>query len=110
MHDSEKRSKTRLAVTLEILVRDRLSGLILGKLANIHEEGFMVIGSGDMREDALYQVRLEAPEMEVHAGAECLWISETGTGDKLWAGFTFLDINEEDQDKLLQLVKYFEPY
>lgn len=106
---SEKRSKARLIVTEEVLVRDCLSNLLLGKLANIHDEGFMVIGNGDFQEDAFYQVQFEGANAAVRADAECLWTSETGSGDHLWAGFTFLNIHAEDQEKFHQMVKLFEP-
>jgi hypothetical protein len=109
MDNHEKRSRPRLPVNLDVFVRDRISGLLLGKLANIHEEGFMLIGSGDLREDALYPVRIEANELSLDAGVECLWTSETGSGDQRWAGFTFLDVAEADEAILRSLVKTFEP-
>ncbi len=109
MQDYEKRAKTRLVVTDEVLVRDRVNNLLLGKLANIHEEGFMVIGSGAMLEDHVYEVQLDASNASVRASAECLWTSETGSGENLWAGFTFLEVQPDDQEKLRLLVKLFQP-
>ena len=41
----DKRTRQRLAVNNDVFVRDRSDGELLGKVANIHLEGFMLIGS-----------------------------------------------------------------
>lgn len=104
--DPEKRRQTRVPVEDEIFVRDTVSGLVLGTLANIHDEGFMVISDGGLKEDHLYQLALEThPDaLPIHLGAECLWISETGTGDQIWAGFHIVDLSDDAHERLAALV------
>jgi hypothetical protein len=88
-NDNNQRSQVRIPVDEEIFVRDTVSGLEMGTLANIHREGFMVISDGGLKEDEFYDVVLElgGGKADIHFTAECLWISETGTGDQVWAGF-----------------------
>lgn len=95
-HDSEKRSQIRIPIDEEICVRDTTSGMELGTLANIHDEGFMVISDGGLKEDHLYQVVFELGNDKgvIELGAECLWISETGTGDQVWAGFQIMSLDD----------------
>ncbi|RYF50976.1 MAG: hypothetical protein EOO38_04365 [Cytophagaceae bacterium] len=106
--DQDKRTRQRLTVNNDVFVRDRSDGELLGKIANIHLEGFMLIGSRALREDALFPVLLEAEGLTVSANAECLWTSETGSGDQIWAGFGFLDLDAEEERKLGELVRRFE--
>lgn len=106
---SEKRSQTRIPIDEEICVRDTVSGIELGTLANIHDEGFMVISDGGLKEDYLYQVAFEinSGRAPITLGAECLWISETGTGDQVWAGFQIMDLSD---DARLQIEKLLTQY
>lgn len=107
--DQDKRTLKRIAVNNDVFVRDRSDGELLGKIANIHLEGFMLIGARTLREDALFPVLLEAEGITIAANAECLWTSETGSGDQSWAGFGFLDLDPAEESKLVELVKRFDP-
>ena len=111
--NKEKRSQTRVLVDDEISVRDTSSGAELDTIANIHEEGFMVISDGGLKEDHLYQVVFEYGEsthepINIQLGAECLWLSETGTGDQIWAGFQIMEISDEAQNSLDKLVSKYD--
>ena len=94
----EQRTQVRIPVDEEIYVRDVVTGKELGTLANVHSEGFMVISDGGLREDHLYQVVFEKDfgslSSDASLGAECLWISETGTGDQVWAGFQIMQCTD----------------
>lgn len=107
--ESDKRSQVRIPVDDEIVVRDTVSSLEMGTLANVHDEGFMVISDGGLKEDNLYQVAFElgAGKGEICLGAECLWISETGTGDQVWAGFQIMDISEEAKQQIDNLLSHY---
>lgn len=107
---SEKRSQVRIPVDDEICVRDAISGQELGTLANIHDEGFMVISDGGLKEDYLYQVVFEISgnSEAVPMGAECLWISETGTGDQVWAGFQIMEISDEARQRISKLLDQYQ--
>ena len=102
--NDDQRTQVRIPVDEEIFVRDVVSGKELGTLANLHKEGFMLISDGDLREDHLYQVVFEKElgslGMEFSLGAECLWISETGTGDQVWAGFQIMECSEVAHDQI----------
>lgn len=108
-NDNDKRSQVRIPVDEEILVRDTVSNLEMGTLANIHQDGFMVISDGGLREDHLYQVVLELGKGkdDVNMGAECLWISETGTGDQVWAGFQIMDVSDEGKQQIEVLLSLY---
>lgn len=107
---SEKRMQVRIPVDDEICVRDTVSGNELGTLANVHDAGFMVISDGGLKEDHLYQVAFEvgADQAPITLGAECLWISETGTGDQVWAGFQIMDIAEGARQKIAALMTQYQ--
>lgn len=107
---SEKRSQVRIPVDDEICVRDTVSGVELGTLANVHDEGFMVISDGGLKEDHLYQVAFEinSSRKPITLGAECLWISETGTGDQVWAGFQIMDLSDDARQQIEQLLTQYQ--
>lgn len=107
--ESDKRSQVRIPVDEEIFVRDTVTSLEMGTLANIHDEGFMVISDGGLKEDYLYQVVLDlgGDKGEINLGAECLWISETGTGDQVWAGFQIMDVSEEGRQQIDSLLSQY---
>lgn len=109
-HDSEKRSQVRIPIDEEICVRDTSSGMELGTLANIHDEGFMVISDGGLKEDHLYQVVFElgSDKGVIELGAECLWISETGTGDQVWAGFQIMSIGDGARVQIQKLKEQYQ--
>lgn len=104
----EKRTLKRIAVNNDVFVRDRSDGELLGKVANIHMEGFMLIGPRTLKEDALFPLLLETEGLVIAANAECLWTSETGSGDQSWAGFGFLELDPEEERKLAEMVKRFD--
>lgn len=107
---SEKRTQVRIPVDDEICVRDTVSGVELGTLANVHDAGFMVISDGGLKEDHLYQVAFEinSGRPPITLGAECLWISETGTGDQIWAGFQIMDISEDARQQIATLMTQYQ--
>jgi PilZ domain len=109
-NDSNKRSQVRIPVDEEIFVRDTISGLEMGTLANIHVEGFMVISDGGLKEDQLYQVILEVGHGndDIQLAAECLWISETGTGDQVWAGFQIMKASDAAKQQIEALLTQYE--
>lgn len=112
INDNEKRRQARTLISDEICVRDLVSGKELGTLANVHDEGFMVISDGGLKEDRLYQIAFEigaegaSPDASI--GAECLWISETGTGDQVWAGFQIMELSDAARLQIDKLVTQYE--
>lgn len=98
--DSQRRQLKRIHVAQDVVVKDMLRDLSLGKLVNIHREGFMLIGESFVKENRLYQLTFSAPNIfqsasEISIGAECLWLKETDDTDVRWAGFHIIDVNDE---------------
>jgi len=114
----EQRSTVRIPIDDEICVIDVSTKAILGTVANIHKEGFMVISDGGLKEDAFYEVifensadsenpnGIETPDVSL--SVECLWISETGTGDQIWAGFQIGQLNPESDAYLDKLIAHYD--
>ena len=105
---SEQRKRSRPDVPQEIFVVDVLTLNRLGTVVNLHEDGFMIIGAGNVKESCVYQLEfhLSKPVENVGTvpiGAECLWINETGSGNQYWAGFQIIDI-AEDSAKIISKV------
>lgn len=107
-NSDEQRAQVRIPVDQEIFVRDVVTGRELGTLANLHHEGFMLISDGGLKEDHLYQVVFEKLIGDASAdkslGAECLWISETGTGDQVWAGFQIMDCSDAAKAQIESII------
>lgn len=108
-YSDEQRAQVRIPVDEEIFVRDTVSGKELGTLANVHTDGFMMISDGGLKEDNLYQVVFErdlgSASMDLAIGAECLWISETGTGDQVWAGFHVMECTDAARKQIDALIE-----
>ena len=106
----EHRAKTRVNIPQLVVVFDHLTQSELGTVVNLHEEGFLLIGDRHVDEDHVYQLRFEmsAPidgKTSLFVGAECLWVNETGSGDKVWAGFHIIDIEAEDSLLITHLIE-----
>ena len=61
----------------------------------------MIIGGYEVRENCLYQLAFDLnygdnQTQRVMLGAECLWVSETGSDEQCWAGFQIIDIADAD--------------
>ncbi len=99
--DGENRRLARAEVQQVITVRDSLRDIEVGRIVNLHEEGFMLIGGDSVKENCLYQMQFVLTEpvdgrSELSIGAECLWVRETVGDDRNWAGFHILDMAPAD--------------
>lgn len=106
-NNSDKRSQARVVVKQKISAYCAEDGGLFGHLANFHDKGFMLISNYPVREDNVYRLRMEfgcpvAGRDEISVGAECLWVRET-SGDQVWAGFSIIDIAQEDRHLLAEL-------
>lgn len=111
MVENEKRRQTRVPVEDEICIMDLTTGKELGILANINADGFMLIGDEGLKEDRFYDLSINleptAEGGEIVIGAECLWISETGTGDQVWAGFQITEVSELGGERIDRLIEQY---
>lgn len=108
----DHRRKIRSDVEPLIQVKDSLSGLGIGALVNLNDEGFMLMGKGVVKEGCIYQFDFHFPEPNLYAkkmtlGAECLWFKPSVDGELGWAGFHIIDLSDRDQEVIKQIISEF---
>ncbi|WP_188149917.1 hypothetical protein [Teredinibacter waterburyi] len=108
MGDNDSRRLPRVAVQQIVVVFDAMLDQELGRIVNLNQEGFMLIGDS-VKENCLYQLNffLSEPIGDVSTlsiGAECLWVRETVGDDRNWAGFHILDIADADLKVIDELI------
>jgi hypothetical protein len=96
----EKRSSSRVQTRTEIEVIDKNTGAQLGRLVNISNEGFMLVGKDVIEPNQLFELRLvlSQPVSEcevVECGAESLWNNSASHASYHWTGFHIIDISDE---------------
>lgn len=103
----EMRNHNRVEVSEVIRVINRQTGAELGRLVNISEEGFMLLGSQSVPEDNILQLSLEFESgnntAPILIGVECLWCHSSSDQTQYWAGFYIIDISDEDLERVRHL-------
>ena len=104
----EMRSHNRAEVSEVIRVLDRQTGTDLGRLVNISDEGFMLLGSQPVAADSIFQLSLEFESAtdNIHPiliGVESLWCHSSNDQTQYWAGFYIIDISDEDLERVRHL-------
>jgi hypothetical protein len=104
----ENRSHDRVEVSEVIRVIDRQTGAELGRLVNISEEGFMLLGSQPVAENSILQLSLEFESgtdtaSSILIGVESLWCHASSDQAQYWAGFYIIDISDEDLERIRHL-------
>ena len=104
----EMRSHSRVEVSEVIRVVDRQTGTDLGRLVNISEEGFMLLGTEPVTEDNIFQLSLEfqtegSDASPVLIGVESLWCHASSDQTQYWSGFYIIDISDEDLERVKHL-------
>lgn len=99
--NENRRSKARRATIQKILVTNILEDKPIGIVINIHNEGFMLLGSNELRVGRLYQVEFgfEKPvsgETSLTLGVQCLWRESAEMPGQAWLGFSIIDLSEKD--------------
>ena len=102
----ERRHNDRRHFELQVEIFDLHSGVLLGRLADLSDDGFMLFWETPVEADSVLQFRFvpATPLADVESvtlGADCLW-SRPGADDQHgWAGFHIIDI-ADDQAVVLQ--------
>lgn len=96
---NESRRAPRRNVHESVIVLDTMTEQVLGRLGNISESGMLLVASGPIREDALYQLRFEIIDrngrvVAMEVGAHVVWMGSANTPGQSWAGLRFLTIEE----------------
>ena len=104
----EMRSHNRAEVSEVIRVLDRQTGTDLGRLVNISDEGFMLLGSQPVATDNIFQLSLEFESATdntspILIGVESLWCHSSNDQTQYWAGFYIIDISDEDLERVRHL-------
>ncbi len=107
-NSKDQRRHERKPVHADIQVFDLVSGQLLGRLVNLSESGFMLMGQTRIPKDRLYQLRLHsdasAQESDLLIGAESLWTQDAEEEGAYWSGFHIIDMREDVPDRLRDLL------
>lgn len=103
----ERRKLARLIVSGRVDAIDKNSGRSLGMVCNIHEEGLMLFGSVNLKENKIYQIRLkpweqvDVPPLELEV--KCLWKRGDDGNENCWAGFRIVKASGDTLDMITRL-------
>jgi len=106
-HDRELERHT---IQGDVDVYDNLRNQYIGRLVNIHAQGFMMVGDIAMEEDRLYTLDLHVPEPVngqtiIQLGADCLWARDADLSGKRWTGFSIIDVSPQAIESIRSLVE-----
>lgn len=107
----EKRKYERRRPSHYSAVYDRDTRKILGRLANLSTEGFMLISEHPVKPEQHFHCRIILPE-DMHAGtgvsfdARSLWCKEGSAPKTFNAGLHFTNITLKDVELLEQLTRH----
>lgn len=98
--NENRRNKARRPTIQKILVVNAIENKPIGVVINIHNEGFMLLGSDDLRVGRLYQVEFRFDNAvdgknNLKLGAQCLWCENAEISENSWLGFSIIDHSEK---------------
>lgn len=90
------RRRKRIPLNTTINIYDGFSQERIGEIANIHQEGLMLISDQAIEPNTLYQYRLALPQeilglQAIELGVDCLWTQEISNIKRYWSGFQIID-------------------
>lgn len=106
----DQRRKPRLEIMENLNVSETSSGVLLGQLVNISEEGLMLVSSAPLATGRTYHLTIPLSaeglnDSSIRLIAESLWCEDANSSGTFWTGFQIVDISEEDQQVLRQIVQ-----
>lgn len=107
---NERRIKRRHQLRSQVRVRDIHTSTILGQVANLHQEGIMLLGT-ELTVNASYQIALELPnsvnsQQSIVLGIECLWHQAMTADNKLfWSGCSIIDKTPAADQCIVSLIQ-----
>ena len=109
---NNQRDLVRHELDATIDVWDAQSDEYLGRLANIHTQGLMLLCDQPLEEERLYQLRLTLPQTLVESGelkfaVDCLWVRSHEEETRHWAGCQIIDVTEEGLNLIELLISRF---
>lgn len=111
IRNAEQRKLARHVLTGPVNIYDRASQSFMGRLANVHMEGLMIMGNHSFIADCIYQLDLQLPEPindceMIPIGVECLW-SRSEDAHVHWAGCKIIDASEDALRDIQTLIDLF---
>ncbi|MBU1191161.1 MAG: PilZ domain-containing protein [Gammaproteobacteria bacterium] len=102
---SDLRKTLRKEIATRLAVVDVNTGHMIGDLANISSDGFMVLSREPVPMNSVFQLSLALPKViqgvdTAYFGAESLWSNPTDDGEHYWIGFHIIDISKQDDEVL----------
>ena len=84
---------------------DLMTGRVVGRLGNLSHDGMLLLAEAPMADEAIYQFgfELRGPEGRVgplEIGMQELWSDPASVHGRIWVGFRFIDIADEDRRRL----------
>lgn len=111
--EEHHRRLERHAISGVVEIYDSNRDKYLGRLVNIHHEGLMVMGDGELQADHVYQIDLQLPESiagsdHLHLGIDCLWSRVVEVTNTHWAGCQIIDLSDLAREQINVLVERLE--
>jgi hypothetical protein len=111
LKEAEQRKLARHVLSGPVNVYDRVSQSFMGRLANVHTEGLMIMGNRPFTADCIYELDLQLPEpidgcVMIQIGVDCLWSRSEDT-HLHWAGCRVIDASEEAVRSIAKLIEQF---
>jgi hypothetical protein len=102
-NDSRRARRRRVETRVDVV--DVMTGELVGQVANVSENGLLMLARAPMREDCLFQLRFSLPSREegyipVDVGVHLLWSREALASGQSWVGARFLSITDESLQRL----------
>lgn len=105
----ERRQHHRHNTEQQLELLEQHSGLRLGRLVDLSQDGFMLFSEGPLSVDSVVECRLllDKPiegNRAIEFVADCLWSRPGADSQHCWAGFHIIDIAEDQCSTLHALL------
>ncbi len=109
MNSDNQRRKTRHSLTITVDVVDESTKTVVGKLANIHEAGMMLVGQSSVVTDRIYRFQLLLPsplkgQHFLSIQADCLWERHDQGSTTCWSGYQIVEPPREAVRQIQALI------
>lgn len=110
--ESRRRHK-RHTLRGKVRVINKATGLELGSIANLSQEGIMLVNNTPLATENIYQLRLEIEDdasgtktPAIDIGVDCLWVSPAGSdASTYWSGCQIIDVSDEASETILNIIR-----
>lgn len=107
VEDKRKLKRRHLIYYLRIFEAE--TGKHIGNLADITQEGIMIISEAPIQTKIIYSLNMVLPnklrgKKEISFEAKCLWCKKDINPDFYVAGFQFINITESDKELIEMLI------